>query len=598
MLTRSTTRPAASLDVSLASTSAATGTSTFRSDERYWSLNIDHESKSQNNTSACPIATIRKIVRNSKSKQKTCRIALWYAAYQLFRRSWKALLPRRDEIGTWKRDAPEHENKKLGRHNRRNGKFSGHSAIPLAASIVTSFWKFAKLRVPIAEIYRQSMTGVFGCKTRVNARGLDEFYHPTGKPFPSFGQYRYHVLKEVGLRTVQVQKLGAVTVRNRVQISKGPFSESVTNAFERSETDAYFSKVAPTALLHDGPDLPLVISRIVCLATGLRFGIGASYGSERAEAYRAMLFCAAVNKQRFARIIGLEIGPNDAPYEGLPIGLVADRGPGCTQRATPSDGPSLLPDRGMTPSHEPQSKGTVESSHRREAVIEGPPGYVQSSLTAIELYRKEFLQMIVENKSSDASARMTPEMVADGIPATPLSIYRWLNDRGRSDAYKIPFDEAVRQFLEPVTFELNSDGLWLLSLRYDSPDFAAFRSRLSKGVKLEVKGFVLPLCVRTAWLDVGDRLIEVYARLPLRDDGEQRDMSLSELRAMDTGLKGLKAEIREHVPAARAAGAQSFTDQTGKSWDAATRKKGRKPSRKSRGPPGVPSPHRRPRKRK
>jgi hypothetical protein len=316
----------------------------------------------------------------------------------------------------------------------------------------------------------------------------------------------------------------------------------------------------------------------------MRLGVGWAHGAENAQAYRSMLFCAAVNKQRFAKLIGLEIGPNDFPCEGLPLSLVGDRGPGAGRKGGPSTRTDWMPDRGMTPSHTPQSKGSVESSHRREAQVSGPPSYVQSNLTAIELARREFLQAVADNKCSDASSRLTPDMVADNVPANPLAIFRWMQRRGRIDAYSIPFEEAVREFLQPVEFTLNADGLWFLSQRYDSDAFAdtAIRRRTTKAQRVIIKGYVLPLCVRTTWIETAEGLIEVDAQLQLRDDESQLYRSLPELEVYSRKHKRLKAENRAQAPAARAAGAIAFEKQTGKAWDGGKRKSGKRPSRKSR----------------
>lgn len=537
-----------------------------------------------------PMRKIKLIANAEGNTQKPDRLALWYTAYQLFRRSLDALLPAIDGIGKWIRDSSDHKDKKLGRPNEAQGELCGYSALPLVDRIVSSFFRHAKLTVPMTSIYAAAMVKDFGCDVRADERGIHAFYHPKGLPFPSFWQYRYWVEKELGLRTIQVRKLGATTYRNKKAVSEGPFSESVAHAFERTATDAYYSKVLPTALLSGEPDLPLVTCRLLCLATGMRLGVGCAYGVEDAQAYRSMLFCAAVNKQRFGKIIGLEIGPDDYPCEGLPLILIADRGPGSTRKAGTRSRGDLLPDRGMTPSHTPQSNASVEASHRRETKVSGPPSYVQSNLTAIELMRREFLQAITDNKCSDASSRLTPDMVADGVPANPLAIFRWMERRGRIDAYSIPFEEAVREFLEPVEFTFDSNGLWLLSQRYDSDAFAgtAVRGRITKGQRLSISGYVLPLCVRTAWIETDEGLVEVDAQLALREDEGQLYKSLPELEAYSRKHKRLKAENRAQAPAARAAGALAFEKQTGKSWDGGKRKSGKRPSRSSRRRAGSP----------
>ena len=354
--------------------------------------------------------------------------------------------------------------------------------------------------------------------------------------------------------------------------------------------DGYYTKVVPTALLSDAPDLPLSICRLVCTATGGIAGVGAAYGSEDTDAYRSMLFCAAVDKQWYASLLGLQIGKDDWPFVGLPLELVGDRGPGESKAMAPDDDCVLLPDRGMAPSFTPQSKATVESSHPREMAEQGPPSYKQSSLTALGLMGREMLQAIKDNECSDASSRLTPEMVADRVAANPHAIFRWLNARGRSDAMTISREVAVRRYLKPVTFTLNAQGLWLLSLRFDSTALreSGIRNLVCKGQTIDLPGFVLPLCVRTCWLDAGERLIEVQGQLALRDNDEQLYMSWQELEQYDRGIRAIRAEHREHAPAARSAVETSFSTQSGVDWDAGRRRGGKPPSRSARRKHGMP----------
>jgi hypothetical protein len=297
-----------------------------------------------------------------------------------------------------------------------------------------------------------------------------------------------------------------------------------------------------------------------------------------------MLFCAAVDKQWFASLLGLSIGTDDWPFQGLPMSLVGDRGPGESARVAPNDDTVVLPDRGMTPSYTPQSKATVESSHPRTMTPKGQPSYVQSSLSALGLFKREILQAVKDNESSDASSRHVPDMVADRVAANPNAIHRWLVERGRSEAMTLGREDAIRKFLKPVTFELNAQGLWLMSMRFSSAALveSGVRNFVRKGQTLKLQGFVLPLCVRTTWLDVGDRLIEVQGQLNLRDDDEQLYFSLAELEQYHLGLKEIRAEHRRHAPAAGSAAEIAFREQTGKDWHGGRRKGGKPPPRGAR----------------
>ena len=543
-------------------------------------------------TALDPYLAIRRILAEHAPGKKAARLAPWYVAYMIFGCSTKALLPAFNGIGTWERTVDKLGDKKLGRPAGA-GRGAGHSAIPLAARIVDAYAEFARIGVSMTEIYQTAMTRRFGCLTRRNDRNLHEYYHPQDLPFPSKEEFDYWVEKTLGTAAVQRKKLGDVRFRNKVAVSRGPFSESVTSFLERTEMDGYYAKVVPTALLSNAPDLPVCFCRLVDIASGGVVGVGAAYGSEDTDAYRSMLFCSAVDKQWFCSLLGLEIGNDDWPFQGLPLGLIGDRGPGESARVAPNDGRVVLPDRSMTPSYTPQSKATVESSHPRTLSPHGAPSYVQSPLSALGLFKRELLQVIQDNDSSDASSRHTPEMVADRVAANPKAIQQWLVARGRSDAMTLGREDAIRKFLKPVEFELNASGLWLLSQRFDSAALAesGVRQMVRKGQTIKLSGYVLPLCVRTTWLDVGGKLIEVQGQLNLRDDHEQLYLSYQELEQYHLGIREIRAEHRRHAPAARSAAETEFRKQTGTDWHAGKRKDGRPPSRASRRH-GIPSPSR------
>jgi hypothetical protein len=543
-----------------------------------------------------PYLAIRRVLAEHHPKLKAARVAPWYVAYVLFGMSTNALLPAYCEIGNWIR-SPDKYDKKLGRP-AGHGRLYGHSAIGLRSKIVDSYLEYAGEGVSMIEIYCNAMEKTFGCLTKRDARNLHCYYHPDNLPFPSFGQFKYWVEKEFGASHVQRARLGETGYRNKVAVSAGPFSAAVSNILERVEQDGYYVKARPTALLSDKADLPVSICRMVCIATGGVAGVGAAYGAENTDAYRTMLFCAAVDKQWFASLLGLEIGPDDWPFRGLAIEHIGDRGPGESTRVAPTGESVVLPDRTMTPSWTPQSKGTVESSHPRTAVIQGAPSYVQSDLTALGVFRREVLQAIKDNDESDASSRHTPEMVAENVAANPHAIHKWLDLRGRSDAMSLSRNDAIRRFLKPVTFCLDASGLWLLSMRFDSAALASsgVRNQVRKGQTITLPGFYLPLCVRVCWLDMGDDLIEVKAQLSLRDGDEQLYLSYEELEGHDAKLRQIAAEHRAHAPAAASAARTAFREQTGSEWNAGKRKAGRRPPRALGRDSRLPQPPGRPRR--
>ena len=525
---------------------------------------------------------INRFAKNSSPRQHPDRLKLWYSAYMCFGKQLIALIPPFRNIGRWLRESSKHASQKMGRPHLKKGKSYGHSAIPLADAIEHAYLKFAKLAEPMTEIHRKALTKVFGCKTRMSEDGHEEFFHPQNKPFPTYQQFRYRVVKSFGLPAVQKSKLGETRYRTKVAANEGRFSQSVANLYEQTESDCNYLKELPKKLLSDEPGPSLVVAKIVDVVSSHVLGIGFSYGAEDGDAYRAALFCAAVPKSYFGRLFGLPIDDNNWPSQGLPPSQIADRGPGASTRAHGKD--AAPPIQGITPSNSGQSKPTVESAHPRAVVLEGQPTFVVSKLNAIELARREVLRVMGDNYVKDVSSRLTPEMIKACVPANPNGIFNYLNSRGRTDAIPVAVETAIRNFLKPVTFKLNRDGLWLDGFRFDS-DAArktGLHQKVAKGQTIEVPGYAFPMAVRIAWIESNGKVIEVESMLPIRDDVSQLYIPLSELPAYAAKLRELRANQRENASATRAKYESIHFEETGTQWDASTRKLGAAPSRARR----------------
>lgn len=525
---------------------------------------------------------INRFAKNSSPKQHPDRLKLWYSAYMCFGKQLIALTPPFRNIGRWPRKSSKHASKKMGRPNLRKGKSYGHSAIPLADDIERAYLKLAKLAEPMTKIHRGALIKVFGCKTQTSDDGREEFFHPENKPFPTYQQFRYRVVKSFGLPTVQKSKLGETRYRTKIAANQGRFSQSVANLYEQTESDCNYLEELPKKLLSDEPGPALIVAKIVDVVSSQVLGIGFSYGAEDSGAYRAAQFCAAVPKSYFGRLFGLPIDDADWPSQGLPPSHIADRGPGASARAHGEH--AAPPIQGITPSYSGQSKPTVESAHPRTVVLEGQPTFVASKLNAIELARREVLRVMADNCAKDASSRLTPEMIKAGVPANPNGIFNYLNARGRTDAIPMAVETAVRNLLKPVTFKLNRDGLWLDGFRFDS-DAArktGLHQKVAKGQTIDVAGYVFPMAVRIAWIEVNGKLIEVESMLPIRDDASQLYVPISELPTYAAKLRELRANQKEHASATRAKYESIYFEEAGAHWDASTRKVGAAPPRKRR----------------
>jgi len=424
------------------------------------------------------------------------------------------------------------------------------------------------------------MTRDFGCK---RTPSTDSFYQPSGEPFPSFGQFNYHVKEQLGLGTVQRQRYGEARYRNKLARSRGKYSEATSNVLETIEADANYLRERPRQLLSDAPGAPLATCRLICNTTGYTAGVGFSYGAEREEAYKAAWFFAVAPKSILSSLFGVEITDDDFPCTGMSRKCITDRGSGhgAVSDMCPEDAPAI---RDMSRSWMGQDKASVEGAHPKNTKVDGAPHYIQSDLTAFELVKREILRASRDNRKKDCTARLTPEMIAARVPANPNGMVRYLMGVGRVDATTIPLDRAIRAFLKQDWFTLDAKGLWFYGVRYASKEFNScdLAQRPRGNQQIRIRGYVMPMSVRLTWVEFEGRLIEVRAQLPIRDDPQQLGLTLNELMELNSERKELEAVQRETKTAAEIAARDRFTEATGKHWDAGKLKWGRPPPRGAR----------------
>jgi hypothetical protein len=289
-----------------------------------------------------------------------------------------------------------------------------------------------------------------------------------------------------------------------------------------------------------------------------------------------MLFSMAITKSRFGELFGIPISDNEWPCIGLPSKIIFDRGPGSSLNLVQSF-QEHFPIRELTPSWSGQSKPNVESSHPGSTNIEGAPQYIQSDLNPVDMAREEIMRVIKDNHTSDAWARMTPAMIAAEIPPSPAGIWDYMDERARTDAHPMAFDDAVRNFLTPVKFTVRHDGVYLRDQRYDSSLFrkSGILERIAIDQRTEIDGYILDLCVRYIWIEIDQKIIELKAVLPHLEDEAQLFMSRDELEQIVEIGRVTKSHYREHQFAASTSIMSRYMEATGKRWGHGTRKIGR-----------------------
>jgi len=510
-------------------------------------------------------------------KQNETRYRLWLLTYLCFGRNIWTLLPPYHHSGTWKRD--QYPDKKFGAPNIAYGKNYGNGmSQELIEQCLKSYLKRAAPGVKMSSIYQDAMIHDFKCQIVTGWNGMKIYISPDGKPFPTGNQFRYQVKKAIGRDNVQRTLYGAVRYRNRIAASKGRFSEEIANLMERIEADGYYTNEHPKGYI-EGSSLPaicVVVGRD-CLS-GMKVGIGFSFGAERNTAYRMMLFSMAVPKAFFCSLFGIDLRPGEWTSEGVPSHFAIDRGPGARKDLI-GEIQKRFPIRDIAPSWAGQSKATIESSHPREIGIEGEPTFHQSSLTPVELAKREILDLIEYNNAANMEDRLDPDGDLAMITPNPIGLWNYYDKIFRNDSQSMSIDEAVRTFLSPAEFSLRQDGIYLGARRYLSTDLAQAglfeKSGEFHNVGTTLAGYVLDMCIRHAWVEVRGRLYLLESMLRIRGDDETMWMSLSELAQWDEARKRVKSAFRIHQNACSSDLRQRFFEDTGKAWDSSGRCSGK-----------------------
>lgn len=511
------------------------------------------------------------------SAQNETRFRLWFFCYVAFGYNRWALLPPLSEWGKWDRSDPEHQNTKYGRPAGHLGRQFGSGLNPdMLKKCIEGFRKYVKLADNFTEVYALTMIGTFGCFVRKPVLGKKEFIHPNGEPFPSFEQFRYHVRKTIGKAEVRRVMLGEQRTRSEDDPVVGSFAESLSNIGESAHFDSRVNWEHPKGYLIDEPLPKLNVVELIDGVSGRCDGVGFSLGSETAQAYKSALFCAAISKSKFGQIIGLPISEDDWYGKGLPVSLTRDRGPGASEevRAAVAQWNIQL---AMPPSYTPQSNSTVESKHRRRKRRTGAPEYVVSKHTVIDMVKRETQRVISRNKKDSALARASDVAVVRDDVKTPDEFWRYLFDRHRTDLINISFEDAVRTFLQPIEFTVDKGRLYYRHRVYRAPELMesgfARAMRYMQGVK--VKGFCFPMVMRTMWVNVQGRLVEVYAQMSHQEDDTELWVCHEEFEIGSARRSKASGARQAQKPIETAGCFQDFKEATGKDWHVGTTRAGR-----------------------
>lgn len=530
-----------------------------------------------------PAKFIADWVKDNAPDQNATRIRFWFSCYLVFGRNPAALYPSYCRIGQYDRTPCSGKNYSAGRPARAVCRGKCKIDKDVEKKIEHGYIKHSGLGVTEMDIYTKTLETEFGCTVQGKGESL-RIISPDSRPFLTINQFRYQAKKLFKPDMLRETRYGAARVRNNMTPDVGHFSEGVANILEKAEADGDY--LDEQLVDFDGQPFGDSFCSVTFVdqATNCRLGIGFATGAENLSAYQMALFSAAVPKPYFGRLLGVEISDEEWPCRGLPAHVIVDRGPGASVNLVATK--DLIPFVEMVGSFQPKSKATVESSHPRTTQTEGAPMTYQSAFTPVEAAKREVLRVIKANWSGDASERVTPDMIRSGVAPNPTAIWTYLDRRARTSGYEISVEEAIRAFLTPVQFTVTRNYIKLGHRRFDSAELCelGFRGRIPKGQTLKVSGYAMNLCVKYAWLEVDNRLVEVQALLPIRDDERQLYVSLDEFKAEQASLNQGKAKQEDFNVAVTMNYRKACVIATGKEPTAGrwrTGKKNRSRSRKA-----------------
>lgn len=520
-----------------------------------------------------PDAVINSHAKASRPQQNASRLRLWFYTYVVFGQHKWTLMPPLHRIGGWNRDDPSYM-RRLGRPSPKGKNWGYRSDQKMKERILSGYLASSSPHKTANDIYSDIVTKKFGCVAVKKKDGNIEFIHPRGDPFPTQDQVRYQVEQSVSSRHRSIAVRGAHKTRARSG-SDGSFADRLLNVNQLIEFDGYYIKEKLSGVSEGSAVDSFCVVRAVCGLSGMIVGIGFAEGKENMKAYEMCLFSMASNKVKFCELFGMPIESDDWPSIGLARGLVFDRGPGATYDVEAQI--NWLGTFENTPVFSGQSKASVEASHPRDKKTLDQPTYFHSKLNFVLMARREIMQVIVDNRTSDAGRRLDEDLILARVKPTPLAIFNYWDIRGRNSAHHMKFDTGIRKFLAERPAVIRRDAVYFFGRKYRSPSLVATGvfDRVAKDGVISTTAYTLTMCVRHIWIEVHGELYELDFVRPQRTLEGSVDISLRDLQVIDQLRREGAAALRDEIPATQQYFCEMYKQQTGEDAFAGKREKGR-----------------------
>lgn len=512
-----------------------------------------------------PIAFVNNVARTCLPEQNEARFRASVFLYIAYKQNRNVLAYQVQNVGRWNRN--NHPGAKCGVVPNGLGKLHGHTSNDeqLKNDAIQGWDLYSMPGRNIGKVYRIVCLRTWKCPVVKDGRGRKRFVRLDGEPFMTYHQFYYRVVEHYGLAAMQKTMYGRARYREDKAASKGHFSEAAADICERTEEDGYWVKEVALAADTVTHLPPLIVVRIIDVATSFRLGVGFSLGGESGDAYRMARFCMAVGGDFFCFLFGMQVAFERFPTLGLSADTIVDRGPGQGKSAQARGQAARPVFNEMPPTGSGQGKASVESTNPRSIRMRDRPSFVLTQIPLIDLMRREIRNTIAENDSHDIHPRLGPRRISQADRITPLDLFEKLSAVGRTAAMPISRDQALREFLTSIPFELRADGVYIDSQRYDSTQLRAsgILDRVPSPDAPLLKGFQMDMALRYAWVEVRGALIMVAAMLHLREDHEQLFLCAMERRLLNEKLAEMIADFDTHQHAVKGEADEQFHEETG-----------------------------------
>lgn len=512
---------------------------------------------------------INSIIRQNDPKANETRVRTWFLIYQVFGMNPAVLQHDRTATGRSRfrdvddTDTPGHVTKQPRRSKiTENNDIAKRPYVRFSSKdkekIVKGFKQWATIGSTFRKVYRESMKSNFGCVSKLVCSETRSYVmvHPKGKRFPSFTTWYSIVRKMLTRREVMTRLKGKNMYINEEKAWTGSFKQHVANVYERIESDAQRLRARPIS--NDGSVLPaMVVTTRVDVLSGRKTGIGFSLGGETSHSYRICRFSEAIGFRKYCRLIGLNTTLlTDLDSEGaVGTDYLVDRGAGASPNADFVDAKykEVTGTKRLAPTASPQSKAIVESSHSREIQKHSEGHFVvETNLNVPELIKKCVIDLLAYNNSACKADSLSLDEIATTVVASPNELFGHYLSSGRSMGVPLPYDDAIRSFLDLHEARISLKGVTLSSHTYrtqnkaDEIIFQGLTKNHSRPIKVYVLAFA-PLYVYCESPEPNPRLIELKIVFDKMTSNKYEALNIFEADSLKSKRQKIKKAAAAHA---------------------------------------------------